>query len=402
MASAKTKLAVVAAVTVVVILGGGAVLVALHKPDASGKSALAGGAPHAGPAGRGPRGEGRPVGVVAVPAQLREFSSQVEALGTLAPKEQVVLSVNAADRVTEVNFEDGQRVRKGQVLLTMKSDEERAQLDQAKATAADAVETYNRNIRLSANQAIAQADLDRSRAAADSAAANVRAIEARLRDHVLLAPFDGVLGFRKVSLGAYVSLGQPVATLVDDSEMRLEFGVPSIYLSKIAPGVKIEARSADVPDRIFYGTLTSIDNAIDPVSLAVKVRATLPNKDGAMKAGMLMTVDIVPQPHQGIGIPEISIIAEGSDNFVYVVDETRQPAVTIKTPVTVGIREKGTVEITTGLHSGDLVVTDGVLKVRAGAPVEVLSRQRTVEPVQAGDARVAVGEGPSGAVDLRQ
>ena len=84
------------------------------------------------------------------------------------------------------------------------------------------------------------------------------------------------------------------------------------------------------------------------------------------------------------------------------VDETRQPAVTVKTPVTVGIREKGTVEITEGLHSGDLVVTDGVLKVRAGAPVEVLSRQRTVEPVQAGDARVAVGEGPSGAADLRQ
>ena len=306
MASAKTKLAVAAAVAAVVILGGGAVFAALHKPDASSKSALAGGAPDKGPAGaagRGRRGEGRPVGVVAVPAQMRDFSSQVEALGTLAPKEQVVLSVNAADRVTEVNFEDGQRVRKGQVLLTMKSDEERAQLDQAKAAAADAAETYNRNLRLSANQAIAQADLDRSRAAADSAAANVRAIEARLRDHVLLAPFDGVLGFRKVSLGAYVSLGQPVATLVDDSEMRLEFGVPSIYLSKIAPGVKIEARSADVPDRIFYGTLTSIDNAIDPVSLAVKVRATLPNKDGAMKAGMLMTVDLVPQPHQGIAVP---------------------------------------------------------------------------------------------------
>ncbi|MBI1359405.1 MAG: efflux RND transporter periplasmic adaptor subunit [Alphaproteobacteria bacterium] len=401
MASAKPKLAVIAAVIAVVILGGGAAFIALHKPDAGAKSASAAGAHRAGPPGRGGRGGGA-VGVVAVPAELREFSSQVEALGTLAPREQVVLSVNAADRVTSVNFEDGQRVKKGQVLLTIKSDEEQAQLEQAKATAADALETYNRNLRLSANQAISQADLDKSRAATDSAAANVRSLQARLSDHILLAPFDGVLGFRKVSLGAYVSLGQPVATLVDDSEMRLEFGVPSIYLSRIAPGVKIEARTADVPDRIFHGTLTSIDNAIDPVTRAVKVRATLPNKDGVLKSGMFMTVDLMPQPHQGLAIPEISIVAEGSDNFVYVVDETRQPAVAVKTAVTVGIREKGTLEITDGLHPGDLVVTDGVLKVRADGPVKVLSRQRTAEPVQAGDARVAVGEGPSGAVDLRQ
>ncbi|MEP7210716.1 MAG: efflux RND transporter periplasmic adaptor subunit [Alphaproteobacteria bacterium] len=406
MALAKPKLVAVAAVAAVVILGGGAAFVALHKPDTAGKSAAGGpatpGAPNGQKGGPGGHGPSRATGVIAVPVEQREFSSQIEALGSLAPREQVVLSVNAADRVTGVFFEDGQRVRKGATLLTMQADEENALLQQAQATVADAKNTYERNMRLSASNAVAQADLDKSKAAYEGGAANVRSLEARVRDHVLLAPFDGVLGFRRVSLGAYVQLGQQVATLVDDSEMRLEFGVPSIFIGELKPGVKIEARTADVPDRIFEGTVTSIDNAIDPSTRAVKVRATLQNREGLMRSGMFMTVDMSPKPHPGLAVPEISVVAEGSDNFVFLVDQTRQPAVAVKTPVTVGIRERGIVEITTGLHVGDLVITDGVLKVRPNGPVKVESQERPAATVKSGDARIAVGEGPSGNVDLRQ
>ena len=417
MALAKPKFVALAAVAAVVVLGGGAAFVALHKPEAGSQSAASGsasapgapgsqktgpGGPAGPPGGPGGRGPARAMGVVAVPAEQREFASRIEALGTLAPKEQVALSVNAANRVTGVFFEDGQRVRKGATLLTLQSDEENALLQQAEATASDAKNTFERNLRLAANNAVAQADLDKSKAASESAAANVRSLEARVRDHTLLAPFNGVLGFRRVSLGAYVQLGQQVATLVDDSEMRLEFGVPSIHLSELKPGVKIEARTADVPDRVFEGTLTAIDNAIDPVTRAVKVRATLLNKEGLMRGGMFMTVDLSPKSHMGLAVPEISLVAEGSDNFVYLVDQTRQPAVAVKTPVTVGIRERGTVEITNGLHSGDLVITDGVLKVRPNGPVKVQSQDRPAARVKSGDARVAVGEGPSGNVDLRQ
>lgn len=399
MVSAKPKVLTAVAVAAAFVLGGGAAFVVFHKPDTA---ATAPGGPQARGAGPGGRGGMHPTGVVAITVAQRDFTSRIEALGTLAPKEQVALSVNAADRITGVFFEDGQRVRKGVTLLTMKDDEERAQLQQAQATAADAQNTYERNLRLAADHAIAQADLDRSKATAESTAANVRAIEARVRDHVLRAPFDGVLGFRRVSLGAYVQIGQQVATLVDDSEMRLEFGVPSIFIGQLKPGVDIEARTADVPDRVFAGKLTSIDNAIDPVTRAVKVRATLPNRDGLLRGGMFMTVDMSPQTHKGLAVPEISLVAEGSENFVYVVDQTRQPAIAVKTPVTVGIRERGTVEVTSGLHVGDLVVTDGALKVRANMPVKIQSQDRPAPPVKSGEARVAVGEGPSGNADLRQ
>jgi membrane fusion protein (multidrug efflux system) len=299
------------------------------------------------------------------------FSSRIEALGTLEPRERVILTANAADRVTGIFFEDGQRVSKGKVLVTLVNEEEQSQLASARATEANAKLVFERNERLASAEAVAQLELERTRSAYEAASANVGAVQARLRDRVLVAPFSGVLGFRQISMGAYVSPGQAVATLIDDSQMRLEFGVPSIYLADLRPGLEINAVTKDIPGRTFVGKLTSIDNAIDPATLAVKVRATLPNTDGALKAGSSMSVQLVSKPRTSLAVSEISVIAEGSKNFVYVVDQSQEPAKTVKTEVTLGTRERGTVEVHAGLKSGDIVVTDGVLKVRPGSAVMV-------------------------------
>lgn len=336
-----------------------------------------GGGPGGGPGGRG----GPPTQVEALPVEARVFSSRIEALGTLEPRERVVLSANAADRVTGIYFEDGQRVAKGKVLMTLVNEEEQAQLEAARAAEANAKLVYERNQRLATAEAVAQLELERTKSAYDAAVANVGAIQARLRDRVLVAPFSGVLGFRQVSLGAYVSPGQAIATLIDDSQMRLEFGVPSIFVADLRPGLEISAVTKDIPGRTFVGRLTSIDNAIDPVTLAVKVRATLPNEDGALKAGSSMNVALASKPRDSLAISEISVVAEGSKNFVYVIDPSKEPATAVKTEVMLGTRERGTVEVLAGLKAGDLVITDGVLKVRPNGPVRI--RQ------QAGAATVA-------------
>jgi membrane fusion protein (multidrug efflux system) len=332
----------------------------------------------------------------------REFVSKIEALGTLEPRERVVLTANAADRVTGVFFEDGQRVSKGKVLVTLVNEEERAQLETAEATYANAKQVYERNQRLATNDAIAELELERSKSAADAALGTVAGVQARLRDRVLVAPFSGVLGFRQISMGAYVSPGQPVATLIDDSQMRLEFGIPSIYVTDLKAGLTIEATTSDVPGQIFEGQLTSIDNAIDPVTRAVKVRATLPNKEGLLRAGTFMTVNLMSKTRRSLSVPEIAVIAEGSKTFVYVVDQTRQPNVAAKTEVTLGTRERGNVEVTAGLQTGDLVVTDGVLKLRPNAPVRAKTTGALPPPGGEGDPRLASGEGPSDKSGLRQ
>ncbi|HEX5006360.1 MAG TPA: efflux RND transporter periplasmic adaptor subunit, partial [Hyphomonadaceae bacterium] len=377
----KRKL-VAAAVAVVVLAAGGAAFVATQKPDNHSPSAQAGqqrgpGGP-GGPGQRGPGGPGGrnggggpPTQVTAVPVSAREFAVRIEDLGTLEPKERVTLTANAADRVTGVFFEDGQRVARGKVLMTLVNEEESAQLESAQATAANAKLVFERNQRLAANDAIAQLELERTKSAYEAAVANVAAIQARLRDRVLVAPFSGVLGFRQISQGAYVSPGQAVATLIDDSEMRLEFGVPSINITTLRVGLPVEATTKDVPGRTFSGRITSIDNAIDPVTLAVKVRATLPNKEGALRAGMSMNATLMAEPRNSLSVPEISVVAEGSKSFVYIVDQSKQPAVVAKTEVVLGARERGLVEVVSGLQAGDMVVTDGVLKLRPNSPVRL-------------------------------
>jgi len=393
------------AVAVAVIAVGGIAYATMGAGD-SAKSQSAGGhgpgpgGPGGPGGGRGPGGPGGMVTeVAAVEAAPKTFNVKVEALGTLEPRERVVLTANAADRVTGVFFEDGQRVAKGKTLMTLVSDQENAELDSSRATLANTKLVYERNQRLAENDAIAQLELERTKSAYEAALANVSAVQARLRDRVLTAPFSGVLGFRQVSTGAYVSPGQAVATLIDDSQMRLEFGVPSIYVTDLKAGLAISATTKDIIGRTFTGTLTSIDNAIDPTTLAVKVRATLPNQDGALRAGTSMTVTLSSKPRTSLSIPEISVIAEGSKTFVYVVDSTRQPAVVAKTEVVLGTRERGTVEVVNGIKSGDLVVTDGVLKVRPGAPVRVTG----ATPVgEGGAAKIASGDGMSSKADLKQ
>jgi membrane fusion protein (multidrug efflux system) len=402
----KRKL-IAAAVAVAVVAVGGVAFIATQQPHGPAQSAQAGaGGPGGqrgagGPGGGGGRGGGA-TQVDASPATPREFASKIEALGTLEPRERVVLTANAADRVTGVFFEDGQRVQKGKVLVTLVNEEERAQLETAEATYDNAKQVYARNQRLATNDAIAELELERSKSAADAALGNVAGVQARLRDRVLVAPFSGVLGFRQISMGAYVSPGQPVATLIDDSQMRLEFGIPSIYVTDLKAGLTIEATTSDVPGRVFEGTLTSIDNAIDPVTRAVKVRATLPNKEGLLRAGTFMTVNLMSKTRQSLSVPEIAVIAEGSKTFVYVVDQTRQPAVAAKTEVTLGTRERGSVEVTAGLQTGDLVVTDGVLKLRPNAPVRVRTTGAVSPASGEGDPRLASGEGPTDKAGLRQ
>ena len=167
----------------------------------------------------------------------------------------------------------------------------------------------------------------------------------------------------------------------------------------LKPGLDITARTDDLPDQTFKGELTSVNNAIDPVTRSVRVRATLPNESGDLKAGMFMTVDLRSEPRNSLFVPEISVIAEGPSTFVFVVDDTVQPNVVHKTQVELGVRERGYAEVLSGVSEGVEVVTDGILKLRPGMPVRVPEPERPspasiaedASYTPAGDALAAAG-----------
>jgi membrane fusion protein (multidrug efflux system) len=132
----------------------------------------------------------------------------------------------------------------------------------------------------------------------ETAKARLRAIESKLRDRLIIAPFDGAVGLRNVSVGALIEPGDVITTLDDNSVMKLDFTVPSIYLASIKSGTPIVATSPAFDKRRFEGQVSSIDSRIDPVTRAIVVRAILPNPERLLKPGLLMQVTLLKNPRE--------------------------------------------------------------------------------------------------------
>lgn len=313
-----------------------------------------------------------PTNVFIEPVKQHEFSDRVEAIGTLFPKERVELTVYASDRVTAVYFEDGQRVRKGQTLLAQAQKEQLAAIEGAEATLNDAESIVERMRPLVEDGAVSQLLFDQSKRDVQVARSQLIAVQTRQKDRVLVAPFSGVLGFRQVSAGSYLSPGDPVATLIDDSIMLLDLSVPASFLTTIKPGLEITAISASLSNETFKGTLVSIDNEIDPVTRSLKVRAHLANDEKLLKPGLFMSVTLYTAPRTSLSIQEEAIQPLGSKSFVYIIKRTSSGRLmAARREVQTGTRDSGLVEIISGLEAGDNVITEGIIGVRDGGEVTV-------------------------------
>lgn len=305
--------------------------------------------------------------------QPREFSVKIEALGTLEPNEMVDLTLNVADRVQSLYFDDGQRVKKGKTLLSLAQREQIALTEASEATLAEAEQRLERLKRLVESKAVSQAELEAVQRDVNSASAQLRAVQSRQKDRILVAPFDGILGFRQVSVGSFVSPGTVVARLIDDSEMNLEFAVPSVFLRTLKPGTKITATTDDFPDELFRGEITTLDNQIDPVTRSVKVRATLPNPDRILLSGMFMQVTLIANPRSAPALPEEAIQPIGPRSFIFVVEESESGLTARRTEITLGARDKGYIEVQSGVKTGQRVITEGLLGVRDGGAIKLQS-----------------------------
>ena len=308
--------------------------------------------------------------VIVAEARLEAFADPVEALGTLKAMESVNLTANVTETVSALHFDDGQRVTAGQVLVEMTSAEEHALLEEGQARVAEAERQYDRVKALATQRAASESLLDERRRDLDAARAQLVAIESRLADRLIKAPFAGVIGLRNISAGALVRPGDLIATLDDDDRMKLDFALPSLYLPDLQPGLVIQARAQALGERVFSGAIAAIDSRVDPVTRAIQVRALLPNPERDLKPGLLMRVEVPRNPRQGLAIPEAALLQRGKDHRVLVVgagDKVEERRVLI------GARRPGTVEVTTGLAAGERVITHGTDKVRPGQVVRVLA-----------------------------
>ncbi len=316
------------------------------------------------PAGGGPQGPAATVTVATV--AMQPWNDAIEALGTARATESVMITAKVTETVVRVNFEDGDVVEAGHVLVDLSGRAEVAGLEEAAASYREAQQQLQRLQQLTAQKLIPASQLDAQRATAEAARARLDATRARLQDRVITAPFAGVLGFRQVSPGTLVTPGTTIASLDDISVIKLDFAVPEAFLSTLAPGQVITARSTAWPDREFAGTVRAVDSRVDPVTRAVTVRAEVPNPDRVLRPGMLLTLRVFQAERQALVVPEISVIQVARDAHVFrVKDDGTVEQVVVK----LGHRRRGEVEVLEGLSAGDRVVVDGTVKLRNGARI---------------------------------
>lgn len=307
-----------------------------------------------------------PATVTTTVVQPKAWSDTIEALGTARANESVLVTAKVTETVVRVNFEDGDLVEAGAVLVDLSGRVEVAGLEEAAAAYREAEQQYRRQQQLAAQKLIPAGQLDAQRATMEAARARLDATRARLSDRVITAPFAGVLGFRQVSPGTLVTPGTTIASLDDISVIKLDFTVPETFLSALRAGQAVTARSAAWPGRDFTGEVATIDSRVDPVTRAVTVRAMLPNPERLLRPGMLLTVRVFQPERQALVVPEISVVQVARDAHVF---RLKDDGTVEQVEVTLGQRHRGEVEVVEGLSAGDRIVVDGTVKLRSGSRV---------------------------------
>jgi len=341
------------------------------QPGASG--AAPGGA--AGGAGAAGGGGGKPTVEVAQ-VELMNLVDEAQTVGSLRSRQGVVLRPEVSGRITQLNFRDGDRVKKGQLLVQFDDQLPAAQVQQAQAELNIAKANNSRNAELVAQNFISRRTLEESAAAqqvAEAKLALARATESRLK---IIAPFDGLAGIRSVNVGDYLKDGADIVNLEDMDAIFVDYRLPERFQTKIRRGQSSVIELDALPGRKFLAIVLAIDPLIDANGRSVGVRACIDNRRLQLRPGMFARVNAVFGQRDGARvIPEEAIVPQGGKQFVIKVVNGTTPnsRVTQRAEVKLGLRSPGKVEVLEGLEPGDLVVTAGQQRVqREGTEVRVL------------------------------
>ena len=388
------------------------------KPATDGPARVAS-APAAGGTAAGP------VVVESALVRVRPLSEDVEAVGSLRSRQGTVVRAEVGGRVTQINFRDGQRIRRGQLLVQLDDRLQRAQVQQAQAELSIAQANHKRNSELVAQGFISQRGVDESAAAVQVAQARAelaRATAARLR---VLAPFDGVAGLRNISVGDYLKEGSDIVNLEDMAAMYVDFRLPERLQARVRPGQSARVQVEALPDRAFAAVVQAVDPQIDADGRSLNVRGCIDNRLLQLRPGMFARVNTrLGDDRPALMVPEEAIVSQGGRQSVIRLlraeGKDGQPGWTSqRADVQTGTRLAGQVEIVRGLADGDRIVTAGQQRIqRDGAPVRLAEPPANGAPDGAAPAasaaaaaqpavaalpwaETAAGPGPCGAVAAR-
>ncbi|WP_245767277.1 efflux RND transporter periplasmic adaptor subunit [Stigmatella erecta] len=318
-----------------------------------------------------------PESVTSVKAEAITWHASQRAVGTVLAVRGVTLGSEVPGIVREIGFENGARVKKGQVLVQLDTASEAAQLVGAEADAELARLTRTRVQSLTTQGSKPQADLETAQARAVQAEATVTNLRVLIAKKVIRAPFDGRIGIRQVELGQVVSPGSPIASLQSMDPVHVEFLLPQQALADVKPGQKVRVHVDVFPKDTWEGALTTINPEVELSSRNVRMRATVPNTDGRLLPGMFATIDVLSEDtREVVAIPATAVLFAPYGDSVFVLEEGKDAAgkpnlVAQQRFTRLGERRGDFVAVTSGLKPGETVVSNGVFKLRNGAAVVV-------------------------------
>ena len=312
----------------------------------------------------------KPIVVEAAKVGRGDIPTIIEALGTLSAMETVTLGAKTDGRVASIYFKNGQSVTKGMPVLQQDNAQQKADYDAAVAELKMYQMKYKRS-KLLINQAISQQDLADIKATLDTKKAEVQRNQAILDQKQVTAPFSGVLGEFKVSSGDFCTAGQAIVTLVNISQLRVEYTVPECYLPLIKQGQLVQLKTSTYPDKIFYGTVNFLSPTVNSDTHAVSVQALVPNDKSLLSPGMFTHIkQQVAIKEDVLVVPVEAVLVDVKGYYVYKLHGNKANQTYIK----IGERTDDHMQVLSGLKEGDIIVSAGQQKLDDGSIVKVANK----------------------------
>lgn len=302
------------------------------------------------------------------PVSVSKIQTVLEFIGTAVSNESVDITSSVTQKVSEIKFSDCEFVKKGDVLVQLNVEKQKAIQKQAQINLQEQQRELARLSALKSKKVIATKEYDLQNTRVLDAQAKLAEVEEEIKEHTIVAPFDGMLGIRKISIGSLLTPGTVITTIDDIKKIKVDFSVPEKYLSLINKGCKITATSIAIPDKKFYGTVQAISPRISPISRSISVRGVIENDEYLLRSGMMLNVTIEMKDRDAFLVRESAILNIGEKHFVYLVGKDNKVKLT---EVEIGQRRNNFVEVTKGVKEQDVVVTDGVVKISNGDSVKI-------------------------------
>lgn len=297
------------------------------------------------------------------------FDNTLIITGSIIANESLELKSEASGKITTINFKEGSSVKKGDLLVQINDEEIRALIEKQRYMQKLNKDSEFRQRQLLKKEAISQEEYDNALNRLNTTISDIKLLEAQLQKTRIVAPFDGVIGLRYVSTGAYISPANVIATLYNNSPAKIEFAVPSRYSSQIAPGKKIRFTIENDTTKIFAGEVYAIEPHINEETRTLKLRAMAPNPKGLLLPGQFVKVDLILDSKlDALLVPTQAIIPEQNGQKVFIANRGKAKEVVVRT----GTRTNTKLEVISGLQRGDTVITTGILQLRHELPIQVV------------------------------